>query len=479
MSWWSSAAAAAAALALGACTTVGPDFAQPAAPTAQGYAMAGDRAAPGVRMTSEIRQGGAWWRAFGSPQLDGVIREALAGSPTLAEADAVLAKAQAEAAAARGGNLPQVDYLAGIERSRINTSAFGFPGFLSPTVNLYSIGATVSYDLDLFGGRRRAVEGGQARAEAEARRADAAYLSLTGQVALQAVRIASLRAEIATLKDIVADDQRRLDSVRSARQVGGATTAAIVGSEAQIAEDLALLPPVERQLDEARHRLALLAGRSPAEWTAPDFDLAGFTPPAEVPVSLPSALVRGRPDILAAEADLHAAVADVGVATAKLYPDITLSAGLTQTALKPENIFNYASSGWNIGSDIAGPLFDGGTRRAQRDAASAEAKAALARYQRTVLGAFVQVSDLLAALGNDREAIIAHDRSVAAATKRLREATTSFELGAGNLISVLDAQRQLGRVRREAVVAYGQRYADLVELYVATAANPRSPPPAT
>lgn len=470
--------AAACALALAGCKTVGPDFHTPAGPqgaAAGGYAMAGDPIAAGVRLDPDARALGPWWQAFGSPELDQTIRAALADSPTIAEANATLERYQAEARAARGAQLPQVDATAGAQRERINTQAFGFSGFPSPTINLYSVGATVSYDLDLFGGKRRATEAAQARAEAAARQADAAYLTLTGNVAAQAMRVAGLRAQIAAMEAVVADDQRTIDMVRAAERAGGAAPSAATGATAQLAEDEAAIPPLQRQLAEARHQLALLTGKSPAEWTAPDFDLARFTAPAEIPVSLPSTLVHRRPDILAAEAELHEATARVGVAVANQYPDIKLSANLTQSATELQNLFDYNATGWNMLGGVAAPLFHGGALRAERTAAEAEARASLARYQQTVLRAFTQVSDVLAALATDESQIAALAKAQATAEASVSDAEAAYRLGGGPLIDVVDARRRLSRARRNLAEAQARKFADMVQLYAATAADWRGP----
>lgn len=474
--------ASASVLALAACTTVGPNFktpAPPAGPAASSYAMQGDPAAPGVRISPEARVAGPWWQAFGSPQLDQVMGQALANSPTLQAADATLERARQQAAAVHGAQLPQVDLNAAAQRERINLQAFGFTGFpgvtlSNPTINLYSVGGAVGYDLDLFGGKRRATEAASARAEEAARQADAAYLTLSGNVAMQAMQVASLRAQLATLQQVVADDQRTLDLIHAAQRAGSEAPSATSGGQAQLAEDQALIPPVQRQLDAARHQLAYLVGKSPAEWTAPDFDLAAFTSPAEVPVSLPSTLIRRRPDILAAEAELHAATADVGVAVANQYPDIRLSANLTQSALSPGDLFDYKATGWQLLSGLTAPIFHGGTLKAQRKGAEAEARAALARYHDTVLRAFVQVSDVLAALGTDQEQIARLKAAETASAANARDAQTAYRLGGGTLLQVVDAQRQLSRARRASVQAEGQRLADLVQLYTATAADWRT-----
>jgi len=457
------------AVALASCAAVGPNFERPAAPATPGYTMTGEGGAARAALTPDVRPAGAWWSALGSADLDRVIREALKYSPTLAEADALLARNQAEADAVRGSRRPQADANAGLTRERINTTRFGISIFPSPTATLYSVGGAVSYDLDLWGGGRRRVEQADAKTEAQARRADAAYLSLTGEIALQAVEIAALRAEIASAQATIDDDRRLNDIIANGIKAGGEAPPALASGQAQAAQDEAVLPPLLRQLDVARHRLALLAGQAPGAWSAPDFELSAFSLPERIPVSLPSTLVRQRPDILAAEADLHAATADIGVQTAALYPDISLSAALTQTARAPEDLFGYSASGWNIGGGLTAPLLHGGTLKANRRAAEAEARAAMARYQQTVLMAFNQVADSLQALARDDEAIAALSRAEAADAENVRLAEAAYRLGGGPLYRVIDARRQLSRSRRERVRAEGQRFQDVVRLYAATA----------
>ena len=473
-------AACASAFALAACATVGPNFKAPEGPkgaAAAGYAMAGDAVAPGVRLSPEARTAGPWWQAFGSPELDATIRQALADSPSVAEARATLEKARAQARATRGAQFPQVDAAASAERERINLAAFGFSGFPgqppvhSPTINLYQVGGSVSYDLDLFGGRKRATEAANARAAAAARQADAAYLSLSGNLAMQAMKIASLRGQIDATREIIADDRRVIDMVQRAEAAGGEAHSALSGGVAQLAEDEALLPPLQRDLDAARHQMALLAGKSPAEWTAPDFDLARITAPAVTPVSLPSQLVRNRPDILAAEADLHAATAAVGVAVANQYPDIRLSANLTQEATKPGKLFEADSAAWTILGGLTAPIFHGGTLKANRRAAEADARISLARYEQTVLHAFVQVSDVLSDLGSDQQAIDSLKVANQAAEAGAKDAQNALRLGGGPLIDVVQAQRTLSRARRALAEAQGRRMGDLVALYAATATD--------
>jgi NodT family efflux transporter outer membrane factor (OMF) lipoprotein len=439
--------------------------------------MAGDATPLRVRLSPDARSAGPWWQVFGSPELDGAIRQALANSPSVAEARATLEKAQAQARAVRGAQFAQVDANAAAERERINLAAFGFSGFpglppiQSPTINLYQVGGSVSYDLDIFGGRKRATEQANAKADAAARQADAAFLSLSGNVAMQAMKIASLRAEIDEIKAIVDDDRRVIDIVRKAEAAGGEAHAALSGGIAQLAEDEALLPPVVRDLDIARHQMALLVGKSPAEWTAPDFDLAKLQGPAEVPVSLPSQLVHNRPDILMAEANLHAATAAVGVAVAAQYPDVRLSAALTQEAIKPGDIFNADAAAWDVLGGLTAPIFHGGTLKAQRAAAEADARLSLARYEQTVLKAFVEVSDVLSDLGSDQQSLTSLELVNQAAVQGAQDAQNALRLGGGPMVDVVQAQRTLSRARRALVEAQGRRMSDLVSLYAATASD--------
>lgn len=458
------------------CTTLGPDFKAPDAPTVAGYAMTGDVAPKNavlgnVSLSPETRVAGPWWNALGSSELDKVVRTALADSPDIAFAEANLRSALAEAGAVQGRELPTLDATGGGQRTRINTQSFGFTGFPSPTINLYQLGVSGRYDFDIFGKKRRASEAAAARAEGDARRADAAYLTLSANVALQAVRIATLRAEIDSVTRTTQGDQRVIDMITRAQQAGGAPRSASSIGETQLAQDLALLPPLERELSEARHQLALLVGKSPAEWSAPNFTLTDFTAPTAVPVAIPSALVRKRPDILTAEAEFHAATADIGVATANMYPDISISGNFTQGSIEPGDLFKYDSSGWALAAGVTAPLFRGGELNARKKQAIADADAKYADYRRTVLKAFVQVSDAMSGISSSDRSIIALDRAVASAQANYNDSQRAYELGAGPLLNVFDAGRQLNLAQRQRISAEGQRLADIIELFAATAAD--------
>jgi len=290
-------------------------------------------------------------------------------------------------------------------------------------------------------------------------------------VATQAATIAALRAEIETAEAILVDDRKNLDLARRAEQVGGVAEGQRVNAQSQLAADEALLPPLRQNLAAARHALALLVGKAPSGWTAPDFDLADLKAPASIPVGLPSELVRRRPDILAAEAQLHAATADVGVATARLYPTITLTGALTQSALTPDRIFNYPSTAYSIAAGLTQPIFDGGRLRAERKETIAARQAAFATYQMTVLRAFGQVADLLQALAHDDEAIAAQTRVADSAASGLKLARAGYGYGGYALLPVIDAERTYNMARRQLVQAQAQRYLDAIQLFIAAGAD--------
>ena len=466
-------AAGVLALALCACT-VGPDFKRPDPPIAAGYAMAGDDvpAATRVALGGEVQQ--AWWSAFRSQALDQLMREALAGSLTLRATDALLGQARQELAIARGEQLPQADAQLGLERQRLNFQTLGlnaasFPGVNNnPEISFYSVGATVSYALDVFGGQRRNTESARARVEAQAHQLDAAYLTLTGQIATQAALVAAVHAEIAAVDAMQAADQRDIALVRSAQRVGGVAEEARVNADAQSAADAALRPPLEQQLAQARHQLALLVGQPPGGYTPPDFTLADLPFPASIPVSVPAALVTTRPDILEAEAELHAATAEIGVQTARLYPNINLTAALTQSSLIPGSFFDYSSTAYTLGAGLTQPLFHGGELKAQRREALELARARQADYEAVTLRAFTQVADLMAALAHDEHEIGAQAHALISAQSTLRLDQIAYRDGGQGLLPVVDAQRQVNLAQYRLTQGQAQRYLDAIQLFVAT-----------
>ena len=469
---WVRRFAAAGLTALAACT-LGPDFKRPEPPATKTYTEEGDRQ-PTVPEAKEKEQhfelgkkiSGQWWSLFRSQRLNEVLDMAVQHNLTLVTARATLAQAQQAIVTAQGAYLPQLDLTAGASRQRVNNALFGSQQ-QGPIINLFSIGPTVSYALDIWGLNRRRVEQQEALAEFQTWQLDAAYLTLTGNAVNQALQIASARAQIDTINSIIADDERNLKLVQSELAAGEATQIDVQSAASQLAADRTLLPPVRQQLSAARHALSVLVGKAPSDWVPPDFDLSEFTLPEQLPVSLPSELVRQRPDILSAEAQLHAASAAIGVATAQQYPNITLSASLTQEALQPHNLFNPMAQIFNVGSQLTAPIFHGGELEAQKQAAIEAYNGAVATYQQTVLTSFQQVADVMQALGHDAELIEAQRRALESADRSLSLTRTTYAYGNVGVLQVLDAQRLSEQARLGFVRAEVQRQLDTVQLFTA------------
>ncbi|HZR36079.1 MAG TPA: efflux transporter outer membrane subunit [Nevskia sp.] len=465
--------AAATAGALLAACTVGPDFQRPAASTDQAYAgeaLGQLGGAGGQQLVSGANPAADWWTGFGSPELNRSVLQALAGNRSLAAAQANLAQVREAVAAAGGALYPQVSGSAGAGREKYGAQFSGSQVF--PPFTYFAVGPSVSYVLDYNGGQRRAIEQQQALAEAQAYQAQAAYLSVTGNVVQQALNIAALRAQIAAVEQLLQEDQKNVALTQTAFETGTVSRIDLLSAQSQLANDQTLLPPLRQQLSVARHALAILAGRTPAAWTAPDFDLDRLKLPQQLPLSLPSELAHRRPDILAAEARVHAAVANVGVATARLYPQLTLTASVSQQSTQLSHLFEKSANAWGLAAGLAGPIFDGGTLRAERRGAEAAAKAALADYEQALLNAFGQVADVLTALDHDAEQLAAQQRALDTAAANLDLTRQSYQAGNSGVLQVLDAERLHQQARLGYVRAQAQRYQDTAQLYLALGGAP-------
>ncbi|MET0365443.1 MAG: efflux transporter outer membrane subunit [Sphingobium sp.] len=455
--------------------TVGPDFERPPISATGGYADSGKapRKAPAA-MPGEGPQFG-WWKTFGSPQLDALVDRAMANNQSLAASNATLARARTRIEAVAGRRLPQVDGNARVEREQVNLQAFGFdPAAFgssagNPEFNLYTVGGGVSYDLDLFGGNRRALEQSVAQAEAQAHQTEAAHLTIAGRVVSQVLTIAAIRERITTAKQIIAEGQRNVRLTDARRKAGAGTLVEVLSAQGQLAGDQADIPQLDQQLAEARAMLAILVGLSPVELGPTEFDFASFTLPSAIPVTIPSLLVRKRPDILQAEAELHAALAGVGMATARLYPDITLGATISQGAQAPGDLLGANYRGFDLFAGLTAPIFHGGTLKANKRGAEAEAQAASAQYRQTVLEAFGQVSNLLAALNNDSRSVATQNQAADIASRSLHLSRRSFQVGNSGILQVLDTSRVYQRARLSLVEAKARQFLNVSRLYVATA----------
>jgi NodT family efflux transporter outer membrane factor (OMF) lipoprotein len=465
---------AALAVLLAGCA-VGPNFVRPAPPTTMAYTPETAKpnlAPPGGEPSQCIVEGQAvvadWWQIFRSPALDKVVREAIAGNPSIAVAQATLAQAQQAVRQARGAYYPQIDLAASAERQRGPAISLGLsPGRTPPLFNLYTIGPVASFSPDVFGLTGRHVEQQEALVEVQEYQLAAAHLTIAGNAVIQALSVASLRQQLDALGEIVADDGKNLTLVREKLAVGRASRADVLTAETQLANDRALLPPLDQQMAAAEDALAILVGKSPAEWTTPAFTMDDFALPAELPVSLPSRLVRQRPDILAAEAQLHASSAAIGVATAQMYPSFPLSASIDTAALSATSLFERSSLVWTLAGGLTSPIFHGGALEAQKQEAIEGFHASLAVYRQTVLQAFGQVADLLRGLGHDAELADAERHALDAANAALELQRLSYSVGRTDILRLLDAERSYQQARLGYARAQTQRYLDSAQLIVA------------
>ncbi|MBP0591245.1 efflux transporter outer membrane subunit [Paraburkholderia sp. LEh10] len=465
----------AAMLPLSGCM-VGPDYRTPAPPATETYTPTPlpdqTASAPGASGVPQQFAAGQdipaqWWSLFHCEPLDALIREALANSPNVAAAQAALRQARENYRAQVGSSLyPAIDAKASATREKFNGVTFGEPG-LTEELNLYNASVNVSYNLDVFGGARRQVESLRSQVDYEGYQLQAAYLALSANIVTAAVKEASLREQIEATERIAADEDAQLGVLRKQFELGGVSRVAVLSQETLLAQTRATLPPLRQSLDQTRHQLAVLAGKPPSETGIPEFRLSMFTLPQTLPVSLPSSLIKQRPDILAADATLHQASAQVGVATANLYPQITLSASYGPQALTPAGLFKYADMIWSFGAGITQPLFHGGQLTAQKRAAEAAFDQANAQYRQTVLLAFQNVADTLRALEHDATGLFAQTEAWRAARDSLDLTRGQFRVGGVSYLSLLDAQRQYQQTVVNLAQAQAARYADTAALFQA------------
>jgi NodT family efflux transporter outer membrane factor (OMF) lipoprotein len=459
---------------LTACT-VGPDFRSPEPPQTSRYTekplSPATVGAPGLGGASQrFIYGGTieqqWWSVFHSPSLDQLIRDAIADSPNLAAAQATLTQAKENYASGAGSLLyPAVDANVSANREKISGSAFGQPG-ASGIFNLYNATVNVSYMLDLFGHNRRELEALQSLVDYQGYQLDGAHLTLASNIATAAIHEAALRQQIRATNDIVDAEQQTLGVVERQQELGAVGRLAVLAQRTELAQVVATLPPLERDLARTRHLLAVLAGRLPSEASLPEFELETFTLPQDLPVTLPSELVRQRPDIRAAEALLHQASAQVGVATANLYPQITLSGAFGPQTNEFHQLFTGPSA-WSIGAALLQPLFHGGELQAQRRASIAAYDQAAAQYRETVLQAFGNVADALRSLDDDARTLKAQADAEALSRDTLALTRRQYQLGAVSYLALLVAQRQYQQARIALAQAQAARYSDVAALFQA------------
>jgi NodT family efflux transporter outer membrane factor (OMF) lipoprotein len=332
---------------------------------------------------------------------------------------------------------------------------------------LINASVNVSYTFDIFGGARRQLEALQAQVEYQQFQLEGAHLTLTANIVTAAIQEASLRAQIRSTMDILAVQQKQLDVLKTQLELGAVSKTAVLSQETELAMTKAGLPPLEKQLDITRHALSVLIGKFPGDGKIPEFSLDSMHLPESLPVSLPSLLAHQRPDVRASEALLHQACAAVGVATANLYPQITLSGSYGFQAISTDVLFNGQSVVWNLSAGLVQPMFHGGQLTAKRRSAIAVYDQAAAQYRQTVLKSFQDVADVLRALETDARTLQAQAQAEAAAKATLALTEKQFELGAVSYLSLLVAQRDYQKTLINVISARAQRYADTAALFQA------------
>ncbi len=452
--------------------TVGPDFVRPDAPSVDRYTrdpgLVATSAADGK--TQHFEQGGKiaadWWRLFNSPKLNDVITEALANNLNLQAAQASLRQSQENLSAGYGVFYPQIDAGFGAARQKFSSARFGGSS-TSSIFNLYTLAATVSYTLDIFGGERRTVESLGAQVDFQRYTVEGTYLTLTSNIINTIISRSAYLEEINATEELINLQREQVDITAAQAEAGTAPYSNVLSLQSQLAATEATLPLFRQKLSQADHLLAILAGRTPAEWTPAEIRLSDITLPEELPISLPSELVRHRPDILASEAQLHNASAVVGVATAALFPSFTLSGsyGFENTSIS--SLIKKTSSVWDFGANVAAPIFRGGTLSAERRAAIEAYNQSLAIYRQNVLEALAQVADTLRALEHDADFLKAASKALSTSEEALQLIQSNYQSGTVNYVQVLIANSLYHQAKIGHIQAQAQRLQDTVALFVA------------
>ena len=465
-----------ACLSLAGCA-VGPDFKKPAAPdvgdytahplstTASSANVVGGEA---QRFNKGSDIPGDWWTLFHSRPLNALIEQSLANNHDLKAAQAALSVARENALAGRGAYYPPAP--AGFSATRQQDP----PGALAPVpsnnaflYNLFTPQVSISYVPDVFGLNRRTVESLEAQEQAVRYQMIAARITLSANVVAAAVQQASLQAQIDATHKLIDINTHMLQILRYQRSKGYVGRLEVAAQESQLAQVTATMPALIKQLDQQHHLLAILAGHFPGQAAAQKFELADLQLPRELPLSLPSQLVAQRPDVLQAEANMHAASAQVGVATANRLPNIQLTANAGSTALAIGEVFKSGTGFWSLGVAVTAPIFQGGTLLHQQRAAKAAYVQAAEQYRSTVLTAFQNVADTLTALEQDAEGLKAAAAAADAAKVTLDLSQRQWKAGYASYLSLLSAEQADQQSQIALVQAQANRYADTAALFQA------------
>ncbi|WP_084579545.1 efflux transporter outer membrane subunit [Sphingomonas azotifigens] len=457
-------------LPLAGCATAGRDFRAPAPPASQSYPLAKAEQGPGdgQRFVAGAAVPQRWWTLFGNPALDTLVEEALRANPDVATAEARLRQARAQASVVEAARLPTADLSLQGEKTRTSRSLSGV--LADDKRYLYSLSTTqlsINYPLDLFGGLKRRGESARATAEVQAHRLAAARLTVATNTALAVIRLASIRDRIDALGRSIELRRQLLDLFRRRQALGEVGTAELEAQRTALARAEGMLPPLRKAEAHERATIDTLLGREPGAVSLPTITIDSLHLPQDLPLSLPAAIVRQRPDILAAQAQLHAASADVGVAIAVRLPAVTLSGNVGGRAIEFDRMFAGSNPFWTIIGGLTQPIFRGGALRRQQEDAQAAFDASKAQYRGVVLAALADVSDALLAVREDGEAVRAARTAHEAAEHTLALVSQQVRLGASGTLEVMNAATASAEAQTELIAARSLRLADTVALFQA------------
>lgn len=451
-----------------ACS-VSPDYVPPTPPSTTQYLPGAKNLNvqnSNAKISESPKIAREWWKLFANAELNSLVQQAIKNNYNVEIAQKNLAQATEAVKAKRGALWPQLGLAATVGNQLFGVAAFGPADIHIPVFNYYELGPTVAWDLDLFGVTRYAVEQQKALVDYQEHNLNAVYLLLISNVVTQALEIAAVREEIQKTAKIIAVSEKTLQLLTAKFKLGSGTRIEMLTAQNRLNNDRLQLPILQQRLNVAQHALAILVGNAPGDWSAPNFNFTNFNLPAEIPLSLPSQLVRQRPDILAAEANLHAMHALVGVTTASLYPNIVINANLLQEALNLKTLFNSANTAWSVAANLTAPLFNGGALCAEKRKAEHAYKGALAQYQQTILVAFKQVADALTALQHDAATIKLWQQNAGTMRELLSLTEKSFAAGASNLLQLQDVRRDLDQAELNLIRAELQQYLNTMQLLV-------------
>jgi NodT family efflux transporter outer membrane factor (OMF) lipoprotein len=462
-------------LALGACA-VGPDYHRPAAPASQDYAptptpkTTASTPAPGGDAQQFVRDmdiPGQWWTLFHSEPLNTLIDDSIKHNPDVAAAQEALHSAVESVRAQQGQYFPQVTASVDPTRQQVGSVLSSALASNATLYNLTTAQLSISYTPDLWGANRRSVESLVAQADAQRFQLEATYLTLTTNVVNAAVTEASLRAQIVATQDMIDSQQKILTTNHKQLAAGDMGEADIAAQEATLEQTRATLPPLQKQLAQQRDLLAVLAGRTPDQDVSAHFELEGLQLPQDLPMSLPARLVEQRPDVRMAEANMHAACAQVGVAFAARLPNINITANGGSAATQVHNLFGSGTNFWNIGAAITAPIFTGGTLKHRQRAAEAAYRQAAEQYRSTVMSALQNMADSMHAVQSDADAMVASSRAERAAARSLAIAQRQYAVGDISMVALLTAQVTYRQAELTLIQARAARYSDTVALFQA------------